>query len=807
MKLTKLKISLILLIIFISNITIYSQTKIERLQEELFAYTDEHGNDTVALRKVKELYNATIDIDPLTASGFAAMGQQIAVELGDSIEYAIMLGHLGNSYIKQKTYFMALESHFNAFEIFSKYNDQKNIAYSLINIGNTYLAQEIYAIAEEKYKNALKIFNEINYPKGEVHALKQLGIVNLSIDEDFSLKYFASADSVLQNHNDPQLTAAIQINKAIALMQLSEIKPAIVNLNKAKNFYIKQNNKIKIAQVFFLIGEVFLSDEQYIPAKKNLEKSLVLFEELNAKEKISDIYSKLSDIYFQLEKYPKAVTFANRSLNIADTFGYLELQRDALHTLARSYQKLQDYKTAFQILDDYTEIVNLIYETKKQQQFSDFQMKLETQSKQNEIEFIQIKADKLELQTAHEQYKRNKLFGLIIGILIFIFIIFLFFRFREKNKSHKLLQEANIQLKTEIEDRKLAETKMILSEERYRLLFRKTPIGIMQFDEDLNITDVNDRFTQIFNIERSLVLNTELNTIFDRNSIYTFNKALNSKAKNFKEQTEIVTKGRVIFISMTIKPYTFNWQNEVRKGCIVIIEDLTDRKKAEKLYNKNIQKKQNLLNLFPDNLILLNSQNEILESHIPNSPDLEISCNHISEIIPKEAYQNFEDQITEARENNLYHKFLFHDNKANIKYLARLIPDNKDNMLVIINQFHAFSDDEKRIENKYIAHKTEKVNETVSKKDKYYSELRTEIENYLLPVYQNIQQKLSFIILKGFADKILLIGKKFNNIELINYGEELLQYITNFNVIKVNEILTKFPSLISEYISYQKFSL
>ena len=72
-----------------------------------------------------------------------------------------------------------------------------------------------------------------------------------------------------------------------------------------------------------------------------------------------------------------------------------------------------------------------------------------------------------------------------------------------------------------------------------------------------------------------------------------------------------------------------------------------------------------------------------------------------------------------------------------------------------------------------------------------------------MPIYQNIQQNLSFIILKSFAEKTIHIGNKYKSKKIKDYGEELLKYITNFNVLKVNEILTKFPSLISKYIEYQ----
>jgi len=799
----KIKILIFLVLAILSN-NLFSQSKIETLQENLFSYIDKNGNDATALSLTKEIYSETIEIDPLTAHQFAAMGQQIAIELGDSIEIGIMYGYLGNALLEQKTYFMAMDAYFAAYEIFTKFNSKKNIANALINIGRTYLAQEIYSLSEDKLKEAQIIFQELNDKKGEAEALKQLGLANITREEDIALQYFEKSLELLDNKKDILIIAEIKSYIAQTYMQMYEIDLAIENIEKALQIFEKLNEKIKIANAKFLFAEIYLEDENIHKAMIKFQEALIIFEKLKSLEKVSKTYQKLAEIYFLQEKYPKAIVFANRGLINAENFNYLPIRRDIYYTLSNSYSKLDNYKTAFSLQQQYAEMINMIYEEKKQSQFSDFQMNLETQNKEKEIDFLKIQAEKDKLQAAQKQYKRNTIFVILLAILILTFIISLYMRFREKSKSNRLLQDSNTHLKTQIEERKIAQIELQNSEERYRLVFRKTPIGIMQFNSDLKITDANDRFSDIFNISIDEMVGTELTTIFDRKSVYGFNNALTSKdVKTIKNETEIITNGQVIYISLTIKPYSYNTKEGNVKGGVVIIEDLTEFKKAEKFYNKTVIKKQNLLNLYPENLIYINKNGDIITSHMPSSPDVELNSKHINEIIPKEETNKLFNEINTALNKKIQRNFILNNKKTATKSLVKIVPGKNNHLLIILSDFNTFSADKKRIESDFLENKKEIPTTAATKKEKYYEDIYNEIEKDLLPAYQNLQKQLSFIVLKGFAEKIIKIGEKYNNLQIKEYGILLLEYITTFNIAKVNESLSLFPSLISDYINQE----
>ncbi len=795
-------ISIIFFLITLFNANIYSQSRVEILQEKLFTHIEKNGNDSIALSLIKQIYLETIEIDPSMAQQFAAMGQQIAIELNDSIGLGVMYGYSGNALLAKKTYFMAMEAHYSAYEIFTKFNDQKNLANSLLNIGRTYLAQEIYSISEDKIDKAKIIFDELNYSKGKANALKYLGLANISLDEHLALEYFEQALEILDDKKDELIIAEIKIYIAQANLQLLELDVAIRFVNEALTIFETTESEIKIANANFLFGEIYLENDNIDKAKKKFKEALSVFEKLNSLEKISKTYQKLAEIYFIEGQFIKSIDYANKGLINAMDFNYLPIRRDIYFVLSNSYSELKNYKKAFSNQKQYAQMIDSINENKKQSQFSGFQMDLETQNKEKEIDLLKIQSEKDKLMSAKKQYKRNTIFVTVLALMILAFIVVLIIRFREKNKSNKLLQDSNKQLKTEIEDRKLAQIELQNSEERYRLVFRKTPIGIMQFDADLKITDANDKFSEIFNISIDQMVGTELNTIFDRNSVVGFNLALtNKEAKIIKNDTEIITKGQVIYISLTIKPYSYNTERGKIKGGVVIIEDLTEQKKAEKFYNKNILKKQNLLNLYPGNLLHIKKKGDIISAHIPDSPDTEHNIRHINELIPESSSNKLFNEIDVALNEKTERKFIYKDSVAGTENIVKIIPDSNNSLLIILSEFYTLSQDKRKLESTVIEDVIKTDRKVIPKKEQYYIEIYKDIEKDLFPVYQNIQKQLSFIVLRGFAEKINSIGEKYNNRQLQDYGNKLLENIVTFNVLKVNSILSKFPSLISEYIN------
>lgn len=792
---TKIK-GLFICLIILFPLNIFGQEKLDSLLAVYDAYIAQNDTDAGVLEIIKELYLESFKTDPYLASEYAAMGKQIAESLGDSIQIAVMNNYIGNTYFKEKVYYLAMAAYFDAYEIFTNYDDKENLAVCLINLGKTYSAQQIYYIAEEYFVKAKILYEELENQAGVSTALVNLGLTNMQLDEELALQYFKQAVEIQTEIEEEELLGETKRYMALTYNQIYETDSALMNLKEAISIFTNSGNTFQAAETYLAFGEVYLDNEEYTLSKDNYEKALKLFEKIENQEKITEIYNKLGEIFLNLNNPDEAINYASQSKEIAEMYNYLDLQKDACLVLASAYEIQGDFETAYFMQQTYADLINQIFEEKKQEQFSEFQMNMETQKQQKEIEFLEINAEKAKLETAQKQYKRNTFFVIVIAILILSFIIVFYYRYREKLKANLLLEDSNQQLVKEIEVRRLAEAELKNSEEKYRLLFRKTPIGIMQFDESLHITNANDRFAQIFKINRRTVIDADLTTLFDRNVIYSFGSALDSKGQVVREEREIITNNEVVFVSMTIKPYFYTVGQDVVKGGIVIVEDLTEKKKAEKLFDKNMLRKQILMDVFPDKLILSNRKGEIIEAHLPDTNVEESRNKYIKDLFEDEILQQIMGNIKKSIENRKIIIYKYFDDTVQRSFEARFIPESKENALIIIREI-----DVAEIGTvEYDKHQSINI-ETKKLPKKFAEDIENEFEKTILPIYRNIQKNMSFILIKGFAEQIKLLGMKFKEEGIEKYGDELLEFVTNFNVLKVNEHIGNFPTFASKYLN------
>jgi len=783
----------IMLSLMLSNF-VFSQTKFDSLISELDKYTNEKGKERKKLEIIKQIFTETFNANSLLAAEYAAMGLQLATELKDTLEMAAFNIYIGDTYFKQKVYYLAMKEYFRAYEIYSEENDKTNLANCFIKVGKTYTAQEVYDIAEDYFSKAKKIYEANSDKAGISMALFNLGISNLIADEKLALDYFYQAAEIQEKINDDLLLAQTKRYIAIAHSQLYETELALENLQQSLTYYKKYDDKYELAETYFTFGEIYFDNEQYDLSLEYYNKALKLYDLILATEKIAETYYHLGEINFYQNKPDAAIEFANKCNEIAEAYNFPELEEKGYYILAISYETKRDFETALSAQKEYVRLINLISEQKKREQFSEFQANLETQKQQKEIEFLEIKADKQKLEDAQIQYKRNILFIIITAILVMGFIVALYFRYREKLKANKLLENSNDLLTKEVEVRRLAEAELKNSEEKYRLLFRKTPIGIMQFNENLHITNVNDRFAEIFKLNRRQLMDVDLATIFDRNVLYSFNNALSDKNLMVSEEREIITNHEVIYVALTIKPYFYTVGNEVVKGGIVIVEDLTEKKKTEKMFDQNAIRKQILLDSYPDNIILVSRKAEIVESHLPDFSKEQSKAKTLKDLFDGDILIEYFITLKNAIEKNIVLNFNYFDPELQKNIEVRVVPESKQNALIIIRIINNEPTNGNGSEHKLgiTAKKTPRKNA---------EDIENAFEKNILPIYKNIQKNLSFILIKGLAEQLKNVGANFKEDKIIAYGDQLLESVTSFNVIKVNEVIKDFPTFAAKYLN------
>ena len=161
-----------------------------------------------------------------------------------------------------------------------------------------------------------------------------------------------------------------------------------------------------------------------------------------------------------------------------------------------------------------------------------------------------------------------------MGMAGILYLSFMIVSLRRINRS---ITE-NIVLRLDAVER---EETMKISEQRYRLLLKHSPIGIFHYDTELVITYCNEPFADILQSTVHDILGLDIKTLMDQSILKVLKNALKGERILYEGQYSVNLNAPIIWIDMTCAPSRDGTGKIV--GGIAIIRDITDRKLAEEM--------------------------------------------------------------------------------------------------------------------------------------------------------------------------------------------------------------------------------
>ena len=187
----------------------------------------------------------------------------------------------------------------------------------------------------------------------------------------------------------------------------------------------------------------------------------------------------------------------------------------------------------------------------------------------------------------------------VAGTCLFLMLVLTFFFVQKRNDRERRFLEAS-------------RAAILESEERYRLLFTRSPIGIVQVDDHGIITTANQKFADIIGVpvERLVGIDT-LNNIKDPDLIAAINDTLAGKTGYFEGDYTSVLTGKRSTVRMIGQP--IGTEKERRFGAIGIFEDITKRKEMDNALRQTKDYLENLIRFANAPIIVWNPEFRIIE--------------------------------------------------------------------------------------------------------------------------------------------------------------------------------------------------
>lgn len=151
----------------------------------------------------------------------------------------------------------------------------------------------------------------------------------------------------------------------------------------------------------------------------------------------------------------------------------------------------------------------------------------------------------------------------------------------------------------DVTDQKRAEELLRHSEEKYRLIFEHSPLGVVHFDQTGIVTACNDNLLNIIGASRELLVGMNaVKDIKDEKMAASIRRALSGGIGHYEDYYTAVTSGNTAPVKCEFGPVLDEHGSIV--GGIGIVEDVTERLQAEEKLRESEEKYRNILETITD---------------------------------------------------------------------------------------------------------------------------------------------------------------------------------------------------------------
>ncbi len=145
----------------------------------------------------------------------------------------------------------------------------------------------------------------------------------------------------------------------------------------------------------------------------------------------------------------------------------------------------------------------------------------------------------------------------------------------------------------DINNRKLAEQALEESEEKYRLIFEHSPLGLLYFDQNGIILACNEKFVNITGTSREVLIGLNMLNLPDKGIVSAVRQALSGSAGFYDDMYDTVIVPKITPIRALFTP--MNSEGGIVQGGVGIIEDVTEQKKAQETLRQSEEKYRSLI--------------------------------------------------------------------------------------------------------------------------------------------------------------------------------------------------------------------
>lgn len=151
---------------------------------------------------------------------------------------------------------------------------------------------------------------------------------------------------------------------------------------------------------------------------------------------------------------------------------------------------------------------------------------------------------------------------------------------------------------------------MTVSEERYRTLFRQSPLGVILFDKKFNIVDSNDQMLNMFKLKTGQMVGLNLRELEDDRIVKLARKAIKGKIERVDSLDISFVSNEKRWVTGSISP--LYGSDEAVIGGMILFEDITQQRETIRELELQRAYAHHLFEEAPEAIIMINADRSIL---------------------------------------------------------------------------------------------------------------------------------------------------------------------------------------------------
>lgn len=417
-------------------------------------------NQVTKLNIAKQLFGQYVYSKVDSAIFFAGEVVRFSEALGNEDELINGKKYLGIGYAVKGNYAEAIKYMHENLAYHTSKNDSMNMAFSYNNIGVNHLYDGGYLEAVTNLLSAARIKEELM--RGGISAkdvdlastLMNIGIAYQSQLDTLQAKtYYTRAISEAEKAESTLLGARAQTSLGNLMVSEEDYIAALSNFKEAEPVFVEANDLFSLGKLYNNIALVYAEMDSASKSRDYALRGLEVNREIGNEQSVGLAYMYLGLAELKLDRVTDAIRNSNLALQKGEELSSNSILRGAYTNLKDAYNRRKNYQKAFEFSELLGKVKEVEFAADRAEQIERLNAQYEAEKRSIEIDQLSKETQVQALQLKEANAQRNLLVISLSSVLIILALVVYFYRQIVNNRKALKLKNSELASLNRTKDR------------------------------------------------------------------------------------------------------------------------------------------------------------------------------------------------------------------------------------------------------------------------------------------------------------------------------------------------------------------